>query len=393
MKKKAVVLLLAAMMAMSMTAGAEETEGVQTEAGQAAEAGALSDKWSDYQIQVDDTVYQFPMLYEEFLGLGWTTDEVEGVELEPYQYGSFRFKKDDVKCSVYILNLGKNTIPASECIVGGMSIDAYDWDVTKGTITLPGGIVRGQADVETIKTAYGTPSDTYEGDLYTELSYETDYNCSVEMQVGKESGVLEDIVIENFVEPEGFDPGEVSTEVPESVTAYVKPQALGTDLTAYEIELDGQVYTLPVPVSVLVADGWELDENDSDPEIAAGYFGWVTLRKGGQEIHETVRNEEKYATIPQNCWMEELTVGGYTLEAEGSLPGGIKQGMTEADFLKVLEDAGMEYSVEESGDYAYYRFNEGESYDQYLQAVICRDEDGHFPQDTVMEISCSHSAR
>lgn len=401
MKMRNVLLLMAAVMVIGTGASAEEASlkpAEQTEAvteaaeegGEAAEAG-LSDDWADYQIQIDDQVYQFPMMFADFTAMGWSTDEAQEVELQPNQYDMIRFTKDDIKCTVYVLNLGMNNAMAEDCIVGGISIDNFDWELGVGTVTLPGGIVRGQADVAAIEETYGKPSDTYEGDLYTKLTYETDYNSSVEMAVYKESGVLEDIDVRNFVEPEGFDAGEVSEEVPESVAAYTKPEALSDSLEDYQMELDGQVYTLPVPVSVLAADGWEIDEKDSDAEIKAGYFGWVTLRKGGQEIREIAVNPESYATIPENCWVEELTAGGYTLDAEGVLPGGIHTGMAEADFVKILDDAGMSYEVDDSSDsFKYYTYNEKE-YDQCFEVTVYTADDGYFEKDTVMEVSCSNA--
>lgn len=390
---KKTYLLIAALAALSMTANAQEaeTDGTVQEAAEAVSAdGALSDSWSDFQIQIDDQVYQFPMTYEEFTSYGWSCGDDLEQEISPYEYGWFTFEKDGDRSTVYILNLAKNNLPADECIVGGIDIDTYYWEDSEAAVTLPGGIVWKEADVESIKEKYGTPSDTYEGDSYTELTYQTDSYSRVELTVDKESGVLEEISVRNFTEPEGFDAGEISEEVPESVLAYEKPEELTDDMSEYQILLDGEVYALPVPVSVMIADGWELDENDSDMEVMAESSGWVTLRKGGQEIRELARNEEGYATIPQNCWVEELTVGGYTLEAEGMLPGGIEQGMPEEEFIRILEDNGVEYEASESGDYVYYNYSEKE-YGQSYQVVVTHSDSGHFPINTVMEITCSNT--
>ncbi|MDO4324213.1 MAG: hypothetical protein Q4C61_17000 [Lachnospiraceae bacterium] len=397
MKKRNILLLAAAVMAVSGSVQAEEGSlkpmaqtGVSSEEGAGA-VSELSDDWADYQIQIDDEVYQFPMMYADFTAMGWTPRDTEETELKPNQYDMIRFTKDDAMCTAYILNLGMNNETAENCIVGGISIDNFDWELETGEVTLPGGIVRGQADVDTIQAAYGTPSDTYEGDLYTKLTYEIDYNSSVEMAVYKESGVLEDIDLRNFVEPEGFDAGEVSEEVPAAVSSYTKPEVLSDNLEDYQMELDGEVYALPVPVSVLAADGWELDEGDSDSEIKAGSFGWVTLRKGGQEIREIAVNPESYATIPENCWVEGLTAGGYTLDAEGVLPGGIRTGMAEEEFVELLEAAGMSYEVDDSSDsFKYYVYNEKE-YDQCFEVTVYTAEDGYFEKDTIMEISCSNA--
>lgn len=408
MKMKKVSFFLAVMMlaAGSVSAAESGTEAVQTEAAQEqteaaqtevleaqsgadANAAVLSDKWSDFQIQIDDQVYQFPMTYQDFLSYGWTSEDSEFPTLEPSQYDLLYFTKGDVKCMTYVINLAKNNMPADQCLVGGISIDSFDWDVSVGKVVLPGGIVRGEADAAAIEAAYGTPSDVYEGDLYKKLTYETDSYCRLEMSVDNETGVLGDIEVRNFVEPEGFDAGEISEEVPAEVSAYAKPDALGDSLEEFRISLDGAVYEVPVPVSVLIADGWELDATDSDAEIAAHDIGWVTLRKGGQEIREIAVNYADYATIPENCWFETLSVGGYTLEAAGELPCGIMTGMAEADLTAILDQAGIAYTTDsdEGSDFAYYKINEL-AYDQCYELTVYRGDDGHFGKDTVMEVTC-----
>lgn len=377
----------------SSEAQAETSSEAQTEAQTGADAAAgqtgLSEKWSDFQIQIDDQVYQFPMTYQDFVSYGWTSEDSEFPTLEPSQYDLLYFTKDDVRCMAYVINLAKNNMAADQCLVGGISIDSFDWDVSAGNVVLPGGIVRGEASAAAIEEAYGTPSDVYEGDLYKKLTYETDSYCRLEMSVDNETGVLSDIEVRNFVEPEGFDAGEISEEVPAEVTAYEKPDALGDSLEEFRISLDGAVYEVPVPVSVLIADGWELDTSDSDAEVAAHDIGWVTLRKGGQEIREIAVNYADYATIPENCWFETLSVGGYTLEAEGELPCGIKTGMAEADLTAILDQAGVTYTTEadEGSDFAYYKINEL-AYDQCYELTVYKGDDGHFGKDTVMEVTC-----
>ncbi len=388
MKTNRVLVLAAAALLAGSIAYAQETETPETEA---VDTATLSDDWKDFQIQIDGQVYQFPMMYSDFTALGWSADEEDQeLELNPNQYTMIQFEKDDVEVTAYVLNLAINTLSARECIIGGMDIDNFYWDLTEGSITLPGGIVRGEADIDFIETTYGTPSSTYEGGLYDQITYETDYNSSVEMQIYKESGVLENVDIRNFVEPEGFDEGEASEEVPESVAVYTKPEALGEALTEYQIEVEGEIYRLPVPVRILVADGWEIDESDTAETISAHSSGWVTLRRGGQEIRDLAYNGENYATIPENCWIEEIALGEYETNVDGSLPAGITIGMAEEDFLTVLGNAGISYEQDESGNYRYYSFSNPQ-YGQGYEVTVYIGDDSYFEQNTIMEISCSNS--
>lgn len=336
-----------------------ETASQETAQESAEDAGAetgLSDELYDFQIQIDDKVYQFPMSYEDFVAEGWDLDDYndESEQLSPNQYSMIYFNKGEIRCTSYAVNLGVNTITIPECLLGGISIDNFDWDTEEGRILLAGGIQRGVSTIEDIKAAYGNPTDTYEGDLYTKLTYEKDSYCTVELMVYKESGVLEDIDIRNFVEPEGFNAGSVSEEVPADVAAYEAPTELGDDLFSYVVEMDGALYQLPCPASVFVENGWTIDEDNTQESISAKSSGWVAFIKGGNSFDDLARNSEDYATIPENCWIESLSAGDYGMKISMKLPGGIEIGTTEEDLLAVLDAAGISYEKEEGSSYTCY---------------------------------------
>ena len=129
-------------------------------------------------------------------------------------------------------------------------IDAtYDFALNTTPVELAGGIQMGVSGLDDIKAAYGDPSDIYEGDLYTKYTYEKDSYEDVELYVYKEDNTLKQVDMKNLVEPEGYDKGTVSDEVPEIVTSYQAPAALGADLLDPQVEYCGDLYTLPAPVS------------------------------------------------------------------------------------------------------------------------------------------------
>ena len=99
------------------------------------------------------------------------------------------------------------------------------------SITLAKGIEYGVSTVDDITNAYGTPTDTYESDIYTKLTYELSRYQDVELYVSTETGTLSEFDIGNFIETEetASTNTEVSDEVPEIVSKYVVPTALGDD--------------------------------------------------------------------------------------------------------------------------------------------------------------------
>ena len=375
------ILALTLGMALTMGVCAEETEteaaAQETEATVEKQAGELSEDLYDFQIQIGDDVMTFPMSYEEFSAYGWElSDHYITLEdtLSPSRYEAVSFSKGDDTLSVYMINLGVNDLTIQECLVGGVDIENYYWSEDGAEVKLAKGIERGKATLDDIKAAYGEASDTYEGDLYTSLTYRKDYYSEVELTVYKESGVLETIEVQNYVEPEGFEAGTASEEVPEEIAAYEAPSELGDDLMAYVVEFDGALYQLPCPVSALLENGWSLDENATEESISAHNTGWVYFVKDGTTFHVLARNSADYATIPENCWVEELSASDYDKEGLIRLVGGIGLGTTEEELLAALDAAGIEYETYDGTSYISYTI--GEDYWNGYTFYVYKDAEG-----------------
>ena len=75
----------------------------------------------------------------------------------------------------------------------------------------------------------------------------------MELYVYKEENTLLQVDIRNFQEPEDFDKGSVSAEVPDIVANYKAPTALGGDYMEPAVEFMGDLYSLPAPVSAFTA--------------------------------------------------------------------------------------------------------------------------------------------
>ena len=388
MKKRSLMigtLCLSMLMASLTVQGAEEEQPAQA-AGQAATELA-SMKWSDYTVSVNGTVLTFPTTFDALAPLGMENDDdPAATEIEPNQYGNLYFKLGEGKVIVEFTNLDINVLPADQTVVTGIELDEMFLKDEPVQIELPGGIIYGESTLEDIENAYGKASDMYEGDMYTMLTYEQDIYNSVELQIDKETGKLNCIEIQNIKEPEGMQKGEVNTDVPEEITAYTLPDTLSDDINAYEIQVEDTVYKLPVPVSVMIADGWDLVADSSDEAIAAKNSGWVTLSKNNQTIREMVTNHENYATTPENCWLGSISLGLQGADLEGSLPGGIHVGMTKEECEKILTDSGVEFETEDSSSsYIYYSY--GDRYDRIHKITVYTDEGDTYPQNTVITIS------
>lgn len=386
MKNKFLAYFFACAIAFSamgvMTAAEDVTEAVsEAEAGEAA-AEELSDDIYSFQVKLDGELYSFPMSFADFTARGWECDESDAaMEVQPNTYGTVTFRKGYLAIYADVLNLGINTSPASECSIGGFSLDEYQYEkAPETTLELPGGIVYGQSSLDDITAAYGTPSDTYESDLYTKVSYEYDFYQDVELYVSAETGFLNEVDLRNFVaddEANAAAAAEVNDEPTEAVLAYEAPAELGDDPLSFIVEFAGDLYQLPAPVSSFVENGWTIKPDNSESIVSGGDSGWVTMMKDNQEFRTLAKNVDKNATVIENCFIRDVEANVNDCNVSLTVPSGITIGMSKDELLSVLDSLeGIKYeeNTETSEMFTYYNILGQKGNSQYIQILVYNDE-------------------
>ncbi|MBD5519542.1 MAG: hypothetical protein HDR07_14050, partial [Lachnospiraceae bacterium] len=160
--------------------------------------------------------------------------------------------------------------------------------------------------------------------------------------------------------------------VPELVEAYQAPKSLGDDFYAYTVQMEGVVYSLPCPVSVLLDNGFTIDTASSDSEVAAGGSGWVDLRYNNQTLHSMVENYADYATIVENCFVVSMKSSVNGPKFDLVFPGDIKVGDSEDAVKKATAKFNCETETSDSG-FTYYEVSDpdGSSLDRY--SIVVKD--------------------
>lgn len=314
----------------------------------------LSDDIYSFQVSIDGVVYQFPMWASDFEALGWTYKGDLSQTLSSNQYTTTEvWKRESGSVYTRLANLSMNTVTFAESMVAGITLDEYQLRKCDWEIVLPKGIQYGVSTSEDIIAAYGKPSYEYDGEQFYKLGYEYDYHQKIYLYVSKETGVLNQIDIENIIELEGAD-NSVSSEVPEMISGYKAPDSVGNDLYQFNIELEGNLYTLPCPVSELLDNGFTINEKKSDSEFAAGNGGWLELRYNNQTYRCIVRNYADYATTAENCFLTTIESSIYAPDFKLTIPCGIKRGDKEKDILEIIKNFNYEADTPENSSFTYY---------------------------------------
>lgn len=391
MKKKTLIMVLTGCMVLSpvsvyaadateTTTEAKVTEtAAQEDSADSESTGELGDDIYSFSMEFDGQTMKFPMTYQEFTDMGWelSSSEDPDTKVSTNSYGMLTFNKGASSVYADVINLGINEVGLEDCLIGGISVDgSYDVDLTAVSVKLPGDIELGKATLDDIKAAYGEPSDTYEGDLYTKLTYEKDSYQEVELSVFKDDNTLKEVDMRNFEEPEDYDKGTVSDEVPDIVTSYETPTALGDDMMDTAVEYMGDLYSLPAPVSAFTANGWEIQDAEDTPYVEGGGIAFIDMMKNNQSIHFSVYNETENATALENCFVRELSFATYDPESIAmKLSGDITLGADKAELIKMADEKG--YISEENDDYLRIYPNKDSKIRNYVEFWFNKDEDSN----------------
>lgn len=340
----------------------EETEEKAKQAqGEIPDFGTLSDDIYSFQVEINGNLHQFPMKYTDFISYGWDYKDEDNEKLDSYYQLTGSFDNNGLTCRASVVNFDINARPISECYVASIRIDRHSTNKADSfSLKLPKGIEYDKATLEDVKEAYGTPSDTYDGDSTIALTYKLKTYQEVKIGVSKETNTIDSVEVRNLVEPEDFVESEASTDIPEIVSKYKAPEKLDNSFDTFTVEFGEDLYQVPAPVSSFVNNGWKVNEDDSEETISGRGSGFISLIKDNQRLRVLCKNYSEGATAIENCFVTIIKSGDSDNNTKIVIPQNLTIGSSEADLEKAI--AGVEHEKDDSSDsYTYYRIIPGES--------------------------------
>ena len=221
-----------------------------------------------------------------------------------------------------------------------MERDYFDGSIPD--VLMPGGITLDNSWEEMI-IAYGEPTEQDEyGDMlfaYYEFdSYDSLFTPTVKFIADVETGILQEIEIDNPQTPE-VELTEFDGIIPDFVTKYQAPAALGKEWSDFTVRAGSKVYALPAPLEQFIEDGWTPKNYDAQTldqlipsKASVGFFG-ITLIKDGKEIDVLVKNYADKGMPLRYCFVTRVSVnlGFFGDAANIDLPGGLSATSTLKD--------------------------------------------------------------
>ena len=304
------------------------------------------DPTSAFAFTIGDKSYQLPFRFQELIEDGWKyySDSDEDIVLEAGR-GEYIYMicPGDTECnlSITVTNFSLNAESIKDGYVTEITLYSNDAERLGKKMTMHGGdIVLGQSSEADLRAAFGEPSrvsddsNTLWYDYGDERDYEHDSKVFFSIE---EDGTVSYAALENNLEPEDFEQVEVSKDAPAYLSNYKAPTELGTDPFSGNFKLDGKLYNLPVPLQILVDDGWVHGVED-ETTVGAGQGYIITLEKNHVSMTCTVYNFDDKATILRHTIVTSVDTSSSSIFDNGmELPDGLNAHMTEAELTDYLK--------------------------------------------------------
>jgi len=141
-------------------------------------------------------------------------------------------------------------------------------------------------------------------------------------------------------------------EVPDAVINYRSPTELGDDPSSLNMRIAGDLYTLPVPLSVFIDNGWELIDDRTHLAVN-NTLGGYPIMFNGQILRTRLINPTDSNQPIENCFVTHVTFRsdfpGSTIPIELELPGGITEASSRDDVIEAYgqpDDQSVERNLE-----------------------------------------------
>lgn len=332
----------------------------------------LSSDIDSYQVQIYDTVFTFPFYYDELIADGWVLDEYEDPEEEigSYKEKLIRFQKGYLSAVFDVYNPDVTIHTADACVISGMvdaDVDIYaerEYGPLPVPVFLPGGYQIGVAKMDEVISTYREPDRKIETEYQTTyFEYDTD-NAWVSVEISfDENNILASYDLDKPVIPDDYK----ASDAVHVENDYKVPTKMGDKITDLTVLFDGDLYTLPAPVSAFIDNGWQIVGDSST--ISGRYLDTIELQRGNDKIRFSAFNPYETAVTAEDAFVQELSSTDlwfrYNEKRVFEVSGGLNMDMTEDELLNIIKKSGLSYLTPEKNNPA-YRIIIDEELNQYV---------------------------
>ena len=317
----------------------------------------LSGDLNSLMFCLDGVVYSLPVRAAELESNGWEgfwfdwTDYI----VNPGETANYGLLTKGVgwDIGVSFFNFSEEALPLNEAHIDRISLD-NEWS-SRAQLIFPGNILIGSSYDEVIR-AHGMPNERgywSESKEFSYLVYSTEY-AAVRITIDNETNLVSVITMYYLRR------NSTAEDVPAVITAYEAPTELGDDWREFIVQLNDDLYRLPVPVATFVENGWDGSASATPLHawINPGAKDFWAFRKNNQPIWVLLRNYDDVIQSDAHAFVVSITID-FARDISFELPGGITEKSTIEEVILAF---GTPNEVREVLERRQYIFGDEESH-------------------------------
>ena len=306
------------------------------------------------RVTLEGVTYTLPVPVRTLLDDGWAILEGAGAPSK-LVYGQKAdvtlLKKNKAQIVMYFYNPSGHAAETADCVAVRLSGGVKEI----GAMLLGDGVDLRALSAAQLTDTYGPPA-TYAYDRekgeHTFFYGDGQTNAGVSVWYEDLNAAPKTLCIRANATPAET---ETDPQPPAYLDGYAPPEALGSDVVGGNFELDGKLYRLGVPLSVLRADGWTPKEGSPDC-LLAGQELAAWLEKDGKALYVVLKNHSMRQTATDNGYVTAVAVPNATDAPALVLPGGLAIGTSRAQADALLGKLSV---LDEDAQYIGYKTANG----------------------------------
>ncbi|MCL2213149.1 MAG: hypothetical protein FWB93_04895 [Oscillospiraceae bacterium] len=271
--------------------------------------GGVETSWDEFRVSINGVVYQLPIPLSTLFEAGWEwNDSFRPETLAPNRTtlgnGLRRGVREDLeRITVSLFNPTENVIDVEYTYVTRISFDQFGFGENSEFFG-PSGVTVGTTYDEII-ALFGEPTNRVDGTQTTGLRYEANIEDFVAFTIDNATGLVTMVRVDNkTVRPvviEGLD-----APPPAIVANRVNANETTDNWRDFVVDIDGDIYRLPVPVRTFLDNGWVLERRHNASIPARSFLVGVYLRRGAQRMSVSVYNFDDVAQPVVNTFVTDV---------------------------------------------------------------------------------------
>ncbi len=314
----------------------------------------MSDDPFDLEIVINNTFYKLPLTVRDLEENGWlfgSENEADSIIAPGETAETYFALKDNMYLFATLKNFSDEEITRKNADIIGIKIDK-DYIPADNKIIFIKNITLGTSSKKDVESVFGKCTDIFAINKGVILTYKKDEK-QAKFVFDNSTGILKEV---EYINDNAHENSTQTAFEQSDKGRYKQPGNLGNNPVSGVLQVDGDLYKIPISVTAFIKNGWEISFKDEKNYLLGNENAYISLEKDDIIIPDVeVYNFDNVKRDIEKCYVISVDVSSEN-ETKILLPKNIMVGMSEDELLKAV--SGMNCTIK-SAEFNQYSFADG----------------------------------